>query len=393
MRKGFLGYVRPDAQVGTRNHLLVMATCDCSYQEARRIADSIPGAVGIGQWVGCHPDAMLERQMAGIGGNPNIGAVILVGLGCESISTELIGESLKKYGKPVADVIIQRDGGSLKAIARGSALCRELMAGLSAQQRECVPLSKVMLAIQCGGSDATSGLAANPAVGHAVDRLVDGGATALFSEPLEMIGTGSILARRGATGKASTEILDLIARTEAWARASGLPSRHMPQGNMDGGLTTIDEKSMGAIRKGGTRPIKGVLRNNRDELQRPPEPGLYIQEGSGWDVVSVTHMAAIGAQVGVFTTGRGSTTGHAILPVIKVTGNPETYGKMTDNMDVNAGRIIEGNASIAEVGDEIFELVLRVASGEMTKPEILGFEDFLYYDISPVAANLMRQCD
>ena len=392
MGSGFLGFVRPDGQVGARNHLLVMATCDCAYQEAKRIGESIPGAVVVSQWHACHPDEALERQLIGICSNPNLGAVLLVGLGCESITAEHLAKEIAPTGKLVADVVIQRDGGSLQTMAKGASLAREMMAEISKQQRELVPLSKLVLATQCGGSDATSGLAANPAVGHAVDKLVDAGATVLFSEPLEMIGTASILARRAANDQVATDIHALVAKTEAWARASGLASRHMPQGNMDGGLSTIDEKSMGSIRKAGTRTIQGVLQNDRERLDRPTAPGLYIQDGTGWDVASVTHMAAVGAQMAVFTTGRGSTTGHAVMPVIKVTGNPQTYAKMTDNMDVNAGRIIDGTSSISEVGEEIYELILRVASGEKTKPEILGFEDFLIYLRDPVAVNLMRRC-
>ena len=389
---GFLGYVRPDGQVGTRNHVLVMATCDCSYQEAKRIGESIPGAISVSQWHGCHEDDMLERHLVGVCTNPNLGAVLFVGLGCESISAERLAGVVGSTGKLTADVIIQRDGGSLQTMAKGASLVREMMAEISGLQREFVPLSKLLLATQCGGSDATSGLAANPAVGYAVDKLVDAGATVLFSEPLEMIGTAGILARRAINDQVAQDIHALVARTEQWARASGLASRHMPQGNMDGGLSTIDEKSMGSIRKAGTRDIQGVLQNDRDRLDRPIMPGLYIQDGSGWDVASVTHMAAIGAQMAVFTTGRGSTTGHAIMPVIKVTGNPQTFAKMTDNMDVNAGRIINGTASISTVGEEIYQRILRVASGEKTKPEVLGFEDFLIYFKDPVAANLIKRC-
>ena len=183
-----------------------------------------------------------------------------------------------------------------------------------------------------------------------------------------------------------------IARWEQGARALGIELTNLGPDNIRGGLSTMEEKSLGAVRKTGTRPIRGVLRNDRDHLDRPTEPGLYIQDGQELDMPSVTHMVAAGAQVIVFTTGRGSTTGHAIAPVIKVTGNPQTYANMPDNMDVDAGRIVQGRASIAEVGLEIYDLVLRVASGEKTKAELLGFEDFSLYNLDPILANIMRGC-
>lgn len=172
---------------------------------------------------------------------------------------------------------------------------------------------------------------------------------------------------------------NLIYDKEKWAKASGISSRYMSKGNIDGGLTTIEEKSLGAIQKGGTRPIQGVLENSRRMLEKPTKAGLYLQDGTSWDVPSITHMVAIGAQIAIFTTGKGAIMGHAIVPVIKVTGNPITYVNMVDNMDVNAGSIIEGKAGITDVGKEIFDMIIRVASGEMTKAEILGYNDFLIW--------------
>jgi altronate dehydratase large subunit len=214
----------------------------------------------------------------------------------------------------------------------------------------------------------------------------------MASEPHEMIGAEEIMARRAASEEVAADLLRIIHEREVLAKASGLPSRHMSQGNMDGGLTTLEEKSLGAVRKTGTRPIHGVLRNDRNDLDRPTEPGLYIQDGQEMDMPSTTHMVAAGAQVILFTTGRGSTTGHAIAPVIKVTGNPQTYVNMPDNMDVDAGRILTGQTSIAEIGAEIYDLVLRVASGEKTKAELLGFQDFVLYNLDPILANVMRGC-
>ena len=343
MAEQFWGYERPDGQVGVRNHLLVMATCDCAYEEAKKMAAAIPGAVAVSQYYGCGADPMIVRQMVGIANNPNVGAVLLVGLGCETITVDLLAEAgIQPAGKPLADVVIQRDGGSLKAIEAGTRILREMSSQISRQRRQLYDVSRLFVALQCGGSDGTSGIAANPAVGVAADRLVDAGATVVFSETGEMTGTAHLLARRAVNDEVARRIHQIIEDNVRRVKAAGGDGSSLPQGNHDGGLTTIEEKSLGSIRKGGTRPIQGVLENSRERLERPAGPGLYIQDGTGWDVASITHMAAIGAQVAVFTTGRGSTTGHAILPVIKVTGTPATYAHMIDNMDVNAGRIVEG---------------------------------------------------
>jgi altronate dehydratase large subunit len=386
------GYPRPDGGMGIRNHLLVMATCDCAYEVARRIAAAIPGAVAVGQFHGCGADPMVVRQLVGVGNNPNVGAVLLVGLGCETISVELLGEGISSSGKPLADVVIQREGGTVRTIEAGTRILRRMATALSAQQRQPMPMAQLTIALQCGGSDGTSGIAANPAVGVAVDRLIDAGATVLFSETVEMIGTAHLLARRAVSEEVGRRIHAIIDDAVRSRKATGLPGLPLPKGNEDGGLTTIEEKSLGAIRKAGTRPIQGVLENNRERMERPTAPGLYIQDGTGWDVASITHMAAVGAQMAIFTTGRGSTTGHAILPVIKVTGNPATYAHMSDNMDVNAGRIILGQAGIVQVGEEIYDLALAVAAGKKPVPEALGFQDFQIYRQDAVAAHLLKRC-
>lgn len=374
-----MGYERPDGQVGVRNHLLVMATCDCSYQEAKKIANAVPGAVAVTQWQGCGNDPMVRNQMIGIANNPNVGATLLVGHGCETITVDVLGQGVEKSGKPLADVVSQRDGGTIKTVEKGTRILRDMAMELSKHKRKPFDISKLIISIECGGSDTTSGLAANPAVGNAIDLLIDAGGTAIFSEPLEMTGTTHILARRAVNEEVAKKIYDMIYNLEQGAKARGIPSRFMSKGNIDGGLSTIEEKSLGAILKGGTRSIQGVLENNRRRLDRPTKNGLYLQEGTGWDVASITHMLAVGAQIVIFTTGRGATTGHAISPVIKVTGNPITYTNMEDNIDINAGKIIEGKAGITEIAKEVFDMMIRVASGEKTKTELLGYNDFVIW--------------
>ncbi|MCK4952955.1 UxaA family hydrolase [Candidatus Bathyarchaeota archaeon] len=392
MATEFLGYERPDGQVGLRNHLLVMATCDCSHQEAIKIATAIPSAVAVTQWYGCRNDPLVASQMIGIANNPNVGATLLVGHGCESITVDILGQGIDKTKKALANVVSQRDGGTIKTIEKGIRILRDMATDLSKEKMKSFDITNLIVAVECGGSDATSGLAANPAVGNAIDKLIDAGGTAIFSEPIEMTGTEHILARRAVNKGVASKIYALVHNSEKWAKARGIPSRFMSKGNLDGGLSTIEEKSLGAILKGGTRSIQGVLENSRNRLEHPAKPGLYLQDGTGWDVPSVTHMLAIGAQIVLFTTGRGATTGHAIAPVIKVTGNPITFSNMEDNIDVNAGRIIEGKAGITAVGEEIFNLMVRVASGEKTKTEMMGYNDFVIWRSDPVADHLIQTC-
>ncbi len=385
----FYGYERPDGSVGVRNHLLVLAPIDCSYEVAKRIADQVEGAVAVTQHHGCGLDWMVAHNLIGVASNPNVAAILIVGLGCETLNADVIEEGLKPTGKPVERVIIQEESGTLKAVEKGVRLLRRLAEEASEQRREPFPLSKLILAVECGGSDATSGIAANPAVGVAADLLIDEGGAVIISEPQEMIGAEGHLTGRAVNREVAEEIRAMIERQVRRLEAMEIESRYMSRGNIEGGLTTIEEKSLGAVRKGGTRPIVGVLRNDWNGLERPRGGGLWLQDGTGWDIGSVTHMVAAGAQIVVFTTGRGSTVGHAIAPVIKVTGNPITYRHMRDNIDINAGTIIEGRESIREVGGRIFRFILEVASGRKTKAELLGYRDFAIFKRDRAAERLL----
>ena len=388
----FYGFERPDGSVGVRNHLLVLAPIDCSYEPAKRIAEQVEGSVAITQTYGCGYDAMLVHNLVGSALNPNVAGVLILGLVCETLTGDLLADLIEPSGKPVHSITIQEEGGTLKAHEKGVRILKKMRQEVSELRREAFPLSKLTLAVECGGSDATSGLAANPAVGVAVDRLVDEGGTAIFGETQEMSGTQHILARRAVDKATADAIYEIIEQQEERLRAMGISSRWMSKGNIDGGLTTIEEKSLGAIAKGGTRPIQGVLYNNWERFDKPTRPGLYVMDGPGWDVPSVTHMVAAGAQVVCFTTGRGSTTGHAIAPVIKVTGNPATYERMRDNMDINAGTILDGSESIRDVGERIFKTVVATASGRLTKAEALGYKDFLVFKRSREAEHLLGHC-
>lgn len=388
----FYGYERPDGSVGVRNHLLVLTPMDCSYEPAKKIAAQIEGAVAITQHHGCRYDEMVANTLIGTGRNPNVAGVLIVGLGCESITSEILAEGIKPTGKPVEILVIQEEGGTLKTTEKGVRILQRMAQEVAELRREPFPPSELTLAVECGGSDATSGLASNPAVGVAANMLIDEGGTVMFGETQEMTGTQHILARRAVSGNVANAIHAMIERQEKRMKAMGIDSRFMSKGNVDGGLTTIEEKSLGAIRKGGTRPIQGVLENSRISLDTPDRPGLWLQDGIGWDVPSVTHMVAAGAQVVAFTTGRGSTTGHAIAPVIKITGNPKTYANLVDNIDINAGTILDGSESLRSVGEKIYKAIIETASGKKTKAEALGYQEFIVYQTSRIAERLLGFC-
>jgi len=388
----FYGYERPDGCVGIRNHLLVIAPIDCSYEPAKQVAAQVEGAVAVTQYHGCRADEMLVNTLIGTGRNPNVAGILLFGLGCEVLTNDILMEGLKDTGKSIESIIIQEDGGTIKSMEKGVRALQRMAQEVGELRRETFPLSELTLAVECGGSDATSGLAANPAVGVAADRLIEEGGTVIFSEPQEMIGTQHMLARRAVSEKVASDIYEMIEKQEKRLSAMGVDSRYMSKGNIDGGLTTIEEKSLGAIRKGGTKPIQGVLWNTWDRFDLPDEPGLYLQDGTGWDVPSVTHMVAAGAQMVCFTSGRGSTTGHAVAPVIKITGNPKTYGNLEDNIDINAGTTLDGSESLNSVGRRIFDEIVSVANGKKTKAEALGFKDYVVFGRSRAAERLLGHC-
>ena len=388
----FMGYERPDGQVGIRNHLLVIAPIDCSYEPAKKIAEQVEGAVAITQTYGCGNDSMLVNNLVGTALNPNVAGVLIVGLGCETLTGEILMDQIEPSGKPVYNITIQKEGGTLKTHEKGVRILQKMKQELAELQRESFPINKLTLAVECGGSDATSGLAANPAVGVAADKLIDEGGSVMFGETQEMSGTQQVLARRAVNKDVADAIYEIIETQEARQKAMGISSRWMSKGNIDGGLTTIEEKSLGAVVKGGTKPIQGVLYNNWERFDTPTKPGLYLMDGPGWDVPSVTHMVAAGAQVVCFTSGRGSTTGHAISPVIKITGNPETYEMMMDNMDINAGTILDGSESLNSVGQRIYDMIRQTANGRQTKAEALGYKDYIVFKRSREAEHLLGHC-
>lgn len=384
----FMGYARSDGQVGSRNFVAVIPSVTCANDVVQAIIQQVPGTRALHHHQGCcqlPPD--LERvtdTLISLGRSPNVGAVLVVGLGCEGTDTDRLTAAIAQTGKPVERINIQESGGATRAIQIGTDLARKLIGHISDQQRQPTDISKAVMAIKCGASDATSGLASNCVIGYVADRLVDLGATVIFGETTEFIGAEHILARRAANPQVEEKIYSIVARMEARAKSMGCDMRkgQPTPGNIAGGLTTIEEKSLGAIVKSGSRPIQGVLEYPEHIEGRK---GLWIKDTPGREPEILTGMGATGAQFMLFSTGRGAPQGFPIMPVVKVCGNVLTYERMKEDMDVNAGLIITGEKSLEQVAEELFAKTLRVLSGQITKNEAIGYFNFIdIHTLGPV---------
>ncbi len=372
----FLGYRRPRGLPGVRNLVAVIPSVFCANTVARHISERVAGTASFCHPVGCSQVGLdLEltaRALKGLGRHPNFYGIVVVGLGCERFRARELAESIGKAGKRVELVVIQEEGDTQKAIDKGVRLASQMVQEAARQPREEFPLSQLCLGLKCGGTDATSGLAANPSLGWVADRIVEAGGAAIFTEVTELLGAEDILARRAVNPQAAEAILDTIGRMEARLQAatgsSELQHRSalISPGNEDGGVTTVVEKALGGIYKAGSSPISGVLAYG-EEVRGP---GLYLLDCPGHDGEAVTGLVASGCQMIAFTTGRGTPTGFSGVPVIKITGNSATFDRMRFNIDFNAGGVIEG-LSIPQAGAELLQLVKRVASGEPARAEIL----------------------
>lgn len=380
------GYKRANGTYGVRNHLLVIPTSVCAADTAFKIAAQVPGAVAIPNQHGCcqigSDLALTQKTITGFGLNPNVGAVLVVGLGCDGVQASAVAEDIAKAGKPVEHVVIQDCGGTLKAIAKGAELAAPMARELSQQEQVEFDISEITLAMECGGSDPTSGLASNPSIGYVADKLIDLGGSAILSETTEVIGAEHLIAARFEEDDQRAKFLAQVKSVEDRAIMMGedLRSGQPTPGNKVGGLSTIEEKSLGCMYKAGSAPFKGAL--DYAEIPAADKRGMYFMDTPGQDIDSITGMVAGGAQVVVFSTGRGTPTGNPIAPVVKVTGNPETFAKMPDNIDVNAGRIITDGASLPEIGEELFDAVVKACNGVKTKAESLGHHEFGIYKLT-----------
>lgn len=385
---GFMGYHRSSGQIGTRNYIGILTSVNCSGSVARFIAEAVErsgmldefpnvdGIVPIFHATGCGMSGKGEgyetlfRTISGYGRNPNFGAILLVGLGCEVMQIpDLVGRDALADAARFRHMTIQQSGGTRATVDKGIAVVRELAAEANKAARAPAPASALSIGMQCGGSDGYSGFTANPALGAASDLIVRHGGITMLSETSEIYGAEHLLTRRAATEDIGRK---LIERVEWWedytARNFGEMDNNPSPGNKRGGLTTILEKSLGAVAKAGTAPLSGVYLYG----ERITEPGLAFMDSPGYDPCSVTGQIASGANLIAFTTGRGSVSGYKPVPCIKLASNGDMYARMSEDMDVNCGDIVDG-VTIEEKGREIFELMLRVASGEPTKSEELGF--------------------
>lgn len=362
--------------------MLVLSCVGCANMVARRIAERVPGAVALENAKGCGQIGtsieIMRRCLINLACSPNIYGTLLVGLGCESTEPyELVKEIRAVSSKPLEALTIQDCGGTARAIEEGTQRVRRLVDGAGHVNRTKMSLGDLILGTNCGGSDATSGLAANPVVGMVSDAVIAAGGTVLLGETTELIGTEEKLAARAASPAVAKDILRIVHGLEQSFSDAGVDVRgaNPSPGNMAGGLSTLEEKALGGISKGGSSPIVQVTAYG----ERPSKRGLVIMDTPGYDIESVSGMAAGGAQALIFTTGRGTPMGNPIMPVIKVTGNHETFERMHDNMDLDASGVVEGTATIKELGVQLLSLLERVCDGEETRAEALGCNEFSIY--------------
>ena len=373
----FYGYRRPDGRVGVRNRVLILPASVCASDTARIIAQQVEGAVSFNNQQGCSqvgPDQQFTMDvMAGYAANPNIYGTVVVSLGCENCQMDLVTAAIReRTNKPMEQVIIQEAGGTLKAVEIAVRYAKQMVAEAALLQKEEFPLSELIVGTECGGSDPTSGLAANPAIGAMSDLVVKAGGTSILSETSEFIGAEHILARRAANKEVHDRIYEITTRFENHFHAVGEDVRagNPSPGNKAGGITTLEEKSLGCIHKGGHSTINAVYDYAK---QVKSKQGLVIMDTPGNDPASVAAMVAGGAQVVVFSSGRGSPVGHPIVPVVKITGNKLTFAAMEDNIDFSAAPLIYGEKTVEELGEDLLKMVIETACGKQTKAEALGF--------------------
>jgi altronate dehydratase large subunit len=367
----FWGYPRADGTVGTRNYVGVIPTVVCATATAVQICDSVMGTVPFVHHQGCAliPSdlALVNRTLTNLGRHPNLAGVMLIGLGCEPVDIDGVAEGIAQSGKPVEKLVIQEMGGTIATVMKASRIAEQMLSDATRTGREQFNDSALMFGAECGGSDTTSGLGSNPAIGAAFDLLIDAGGTGVFSETTEFVGAEHLLAQRAVSPEIGRRIVDIVTRYERRFLDIGVDMRgtNPTRGNIVGGLTTIEEKSLGAIAKGGTRPIRGVYEYG----EKITEKGLYIVDGPGFDAPSLTCLAAAGSTVTFFSTGRGTPLGSPFVPVIKVTANRTTFDRMQDNIDVYVD--LEAKADLEQFGWTLYDEALAVASGKQTKAELL----------------------
>lgn len=387
MNKTFTGYFRPNGQIGIRNKLLIIAVDECCDGIARNIAKPFEEAVVLTNWYTCMLGGNEEtfHQMIAVGQNPNIGGVLVVSMGCGSILPEQIAEPLRAAGQAVDTLTCEKEGGTRRTIEAGREKMEALRGKMLAHPRVEVPAGRLVVGVKCGGSDTSSGIASNPSVGTAVDKLVDMGATCIGGELFELQGCELLLAKRAATPKVAAKIQKLIANEQHRWGVEGTDIETMSVGNCVGGLTTIEEKSMGALHKMGSRRIEDILEINKYGVDRPSRPGFYLSEASMLCGAAGVNFAAMGAHMILWTSGAAGFN-NAIVPVIRVSGNEAL---INEDIDISAAGIMDGTCGVNEVADAIVSAVLRVASGEPTAIEGFGDATMTLYQKDQRVENLL----
>jgi len=379
------GYVRPDGSVGFRNHVAILSSVGCANDVAIRLGRMYPNALLLTHRQGCaqlgNDKEQSARTLTGIGKNPNIAAVLVIGMGCESITAEYLAEEISKTKKMVEFLVVLEEGGLMTALPKGARFLDQMISDASQMTRVPCGLDALTLGVKCGLTDTTSGIASNPAIGVVADRVIESGGTVVFGETPEVIGAEHILAQRAATPEVKRDLYRVVNECEERVKASGMDIRgaNPAPGNIAGGITTIEEKSLGAIKKGGGKTLQGVL--GYGEI--PKGKGLYFMDGPGRTPEALTGLSGAGAQIIIFPTGGGSPAGSLISPVIKVTGNPRTAERLKDHIDIDVSRIIKGESTLEEAGESVFQELLNVASGKATRSERLGYGMISIWNIGP----------
>ncbi len=383
----FMGYRRNNDMIGTRNYVGVISTVVCANEVADGISRNVQGTTPFMHQQGCCQTPVdikrVNDTLIGLGRNPNLFAVLLVSLGCESTAVQAVAEAISEAGKRVETIVIQEVGGAAQSIAQGVLLAQDMVQEASRMERVPCPVSDLVLGLKCGSSDTTSGLAPNPALGAASDMIVEAGGTSVLGEVTEFIGAEHLLAQHAKDEQIGQQILAIVKRMEDRAKSVGADIRggQPTGGNIKGGLTTIEEKSLGAIAKAGNAPVQAVY-----EYGVPPTvKGLVVMDSPGREPEILTGLAAAGCNIITFTTGRGAPQGFPFVPVIKITGNTVTWEKLRDHMDVDVSAVMDGVETLPEAGERIFREIIEVASGKLTKAEISGYTKAMdIYMVGPV---------
>jgi len=375
-KASFMGFRRADGQVGVRNQLGIISTVTCVNQASHEIARFVEGASVFSHQQGCgltQADlSMVEKTLINLGRHPNLGAVLVVSLGCEGIKADRVAQEIAQTGKPVDMVRIQSEGGYFGALKTAGLKAQSLARAISDTKSESVPIGELRLGIKCGASDPTSGIASNPAVGKAVDLLIGAGGSAVFGETTELIGAEHILARRCSNKEVAAKLLSLVENLEMQLRQCGtdIQGGNPSAGNIASGLTTLEEKSLGAIVKAGSTKIVDVLQYGDCP---PSTSGLFFVDSPGREPEILAALAAAGCQVILFSTGIGAPHGFPFVPVIKISGNRDTVVELEDVIDMDVSQIIMDSETCNDAGERILAEALRVCSGRRTKAETIGY--------------------